>query len=109
MDDILTQIERGNWPSTGASQTEVFCSVARQLAYRLDKLIDVIERGELEEEEELLAPVSGPGVAYTPIGRMVELMRLELANFPRDHRTETVGIARIVLTSNPTPTLCRCL
>ena len=81
MDDILTQIQRGNFPSIGASQTEVLCSVARQLAFRLDKLIDVIERGELEEEEEeLLAPVSGPGVAYTPIGRMVELMRLELAN-----------------------------
>ncbi len=95
-DDILAQIGRGNWPSTGPGQMEVICSVARQLAWRLDKLIDVIERG--VEEEEPPAPSAAP---YTPMGRLAELIRLDLANFPKDHRTEAVGILPVILASNP--------
>jgi len=100
MQDVLQRIQRGEWPDTGASEIDVICAVGRQLAYRLDKLIDVIQRGE-PEPEELLAPTTGPGVAYTPIGRMVELMRLELANLPKDHRTASIGTTRVPLAQNP--------
>lgn len=99
MDEFLARIGGGNWPDMGTSEAEVICAVGRQLAYRLDKLIDLIERG--EEREALIAPISGPGAAHTPIGRLVELQRLELANFPKDHRTVSVGTTRVALASNP--------
>lgn len=98
MNEVLARIQRGEWPEMGPSEVEVICAAARQIAFRLDKLIDVIERQEIPPELE--APISGPGVAYTPIGRLVELTRLQLANFPKDHRTASIGTSREVLAQN---------
>lgn len=97
--NIWEKIRRGEYPQTDAGLAEVICSVGRQLAFRLEKLIDVLESGP-EEPEEGILPISGPGVAYTPIGRMVELMRLDLASYPRDHSVMIVENTGTLLVTN---------
>lgn len=85
--NIWERIRKGQFPITDASILEVVCSVGRQLGYRLEVLIETLQRG---AEPDMEAPLSGPGGAYTPITRMVELMRLDLASHPRDHQLRTV-------------------
>ncbi len=94
--NVWEEMRRGNFPQTEAGILEVICSVGRQLGYRLEKLIDVLERG----PEDLKAPLSGPGAAYTPIGRLVELMRLDLASYPRDHQVRTITNSGVKIMSN---------
>jgi len=101
--DVWEDIRRGNIGQTDAHILEVICSVGRQLAYRLERLIDVLERGPAEKEEALVAPTTGPGAAYTPVGRMVELLRLQLASYPRDHQVQTVTAAGVMVVSNTRP------
>lgn len=85
--NVLDEMRRGSFPQVDPTMMEMLCSSFRQIAHRLDKLIDVLERGAEEEEVDL---IFGPGGARTPIGRMLELMRLDLASYPRDHQIQTV-------------------
>jgi len=98
-DDVWERLRRGEFPQTDGQILEVMCAVGRQLAYRLEKLIDVIERG----PDDGIAPMFGPGAAATPIGQMIQLMRLSMASYPRNHTTVTVTAAGIVMISNPHP------
>jgi len=95
-DNIWARIKRGDYSETDAGILEVICSVGRQLAYRLEKLIDVLERG----PEEPVIPIAGPG-AYTPMGRLIAFMRLDLASYPRDHSVVAVTNAGSLIVSNP--------
>lgn len=97
--DVWERLRHGELPETDATILEVMCSVGRQLAYRLEKLIDVIERG----PDDGLAPLFGPGAVTTPIGQMIQLMRLSMASYPRNHATVAVTNAGIVMISNPHP------
>jgi hypothetical protein len=96
---LWDKIRRGEFPQTDAAIAEVLCSVGRQLAFRLDKLIDIWEHPPEEPE----APLYGPGGAYTPIGRLVELMRLDLASYPRNHAVVVVTNAGVSMIANPLP------
>lgn len=98
-DDVWERLRRGELPQTDGQILEVMCAIGRQLAYRLEKLIDVIERG----PEDGIAPLFGPGAVATPIGQMIQLMRLSMASFPRNHQTVSVTNAGIVMISNPHP------
>lgn len=98
-DDVWEKFRRGELPETDATILEVMCSVGRQLAYRLEKLIDVIERG----PDDGIATLFGPGAVATPIGQMIQLMRLSMASYPRNHATVSVTAAGIVMISNPHP------
>ena len=99
-DNVFKEIRRGNFPQTNPTMLEVVCSSFRQIAFRLDKLIDVLERG---PDAEALAPITGPGQAYTPITRMVEMMRLDLASYPRDHQIRVIPNTGDKIMSNPLP------
>jgi len=98
-DDVWEKLRRGEFSQTDGQILEVMCSVGRQLAYRLEKLIDVIERG----PEDGIAPLFGPGAVATSMGRMIELMRLSMASYPRNHATIPVTAAGVVMISNPHP------
>lgn len=95
---VWDRMKRGDYSQTDGAILEVVCSVGRQLAYRLEKLIDVLERA---PDEEGLGPTTGPGAQYTPVGRMVELMRLQLASYPRNHSIQVVTNAGDLIISNP--------
>jgi len=97
--DVWEKIRRGDLGNIDASIQEVICNVGRQLAYRLEKLIDVLERG---PEAPPIVTVA-PGLALTPEERMVALMRLATASYPRDHRTAAVTNAGDLIISNPNP------
>lgn len=97
--DLWEKIKRGDFASTDATILEVICSVGRQLAYRLEKLIDVLERG---PEEPPLVTVT-PGLAMTPEERLVALMRLSVASYPKDHRIVAVTNAGDLIATNPLP------
>lgn len=99
-DTVWERMRRGDYSQTDPAILEVVCSVGRQLAYRLEKLIDVLERA---PEEPGLVPTTGPGVQYTPVGRMVELMRLQLASYPRDHAIKVVTNGGDLIISNLLP------
>ena len=95
---IWERIRSGQFPDTDAGIVEALCSIGRQLAYRLEKLIDVLERG--PEEPDL--PLSGPSSAVS-IARLVELMRLDLASYPIDHTTIAVTSSGVLLATNALP------
>ena len=97
--DVWEKIRRGDFTSVDASLMEVICSVGRQLAYRLEKLIDVLERG---PEEAPVVTVT-PGLALTPEERLVALMRLAVASYPKDHRVVPVTNAGVLIATNPLP------
>ena len=97
-EEIWEQIRRGEFPSTGATLEEVICSVGRQLAVRIDKLIDVIERA-----PEGILPIGAPGLAIGANAQMVALLRLLAASFPRDHQVVAVTVAVTPLIVNPNP------
>jgi hypothetical protein len=96
MADLWEQIQRGEFPSTGATEREVICAVGRQLANRLDKLIDVIQRA-----PEGIVPIGAPGLAITPMGQLIALMRLVTASFPRDNQILPVTTVATPLITNP--------
>ena len=98
---IWDKIRSGEFGRTDAAIAEVLCSVGRQLALRLDKLIDIQMRA-VEEPEPIPLPF-GQKEPYTPIGRLVELMRLDLASYPRNHATVPVTNAGVIMISNPLP------
>ena len=98
-DSIWEQIRRGEFPQAGTTIEEVICSVGRQLAVRIDKLIDVIQSA-----PEGILPVGAAGLAITPMAQLIALMRLVQASYPRDLQVQTVGIApATILIVNPNP------
>jgi len=71
------------------------CTVGRQLALRLDRLIRLIEA----PTEEGLPVLPGARGVITVTG--TELLALTLASFPRDHRTISVSTSETPLSVNP--------
>lgn len=69
------------------------CAIGRQLAVRLDKLIEV------SQEAQAAYVAGGPGVMT--LTELIELLRLDLASFPRDHRQVTVGNTPTLVFENP--------
>lgn len=94
--DVWEKFKRGDYGQVDAAIVEVLCSVGRQLAYRLDKLIDVLEPDEV-------LPGYRPGERHTPMGRLIELNRLELASYPKDHRIAVITNAGDLIINNPLP------
>lgn len=94
--DLWEQIRRGDFPQAGTTIEEVICSVGRQLAVRIDKLIDVIERA-----PEGILPIGAPGLAIGANAQTVALLRLLAASYPRDHQVVMVTVAVTPLIVNP--------
>lgn len=98
--DVWEKIRSGDFAGIDATLIEVICSVGRQLAYRLEKLIDVLERG---PEPDVTVTPTITGLAATPEERLVALMRLAVASYPKDHRVVVVTNAGVLLATNPLP------
>jgi hypothetical protein len=96
-ENIWTKMRRGEYPETDATILEVVCSVGRQLAYRLEKLIDLLERG---PEEPPLVTVT---TTEQQQQQLLALMRLVAASYPRDHRIVAVTAAGNLIATNPLP------
>jgi len=94
--NILEKIRHGEYPETSPTLEEVLCSVGRQLGFRLEKIIDLLENAGI-----VIPPVGAPGYAITPTGQMIALMRLLAASFPRDLIVVNVTIAATPLVVNP--------
>lgn len=78
---------------SGLSQDEItaLCAIGRQLAVRLDRLIEGIYGLRQLQEERQLITVDVP-----------EILALQLASFPSDHSSVTVTTAPTILMENPT-------
>jgi len=93
--DIWEKIRRGNYPETSATLEEVLCSVGRQLGFRLEKIIDLLEKAGIE-----IPPLGAPGYVITPTGQMIALLKLLAASYPRDQIIVPVTIAATILVVN---------
>jgi len=78
---------------SGFSQDEIaaLCAIARQLAVRLDRLIEALSGLRQLEEQTQIVSVNVP-----------EILALQLASFPSSHAKVTVAITATVLIENPT-------
>lgn len=77
------------FPEINQDTIAALCAVGRQLAMRLDELIDVSKKA-----QGMVPGVPGITIPGVPPGRApewIELMRMLLASFPRDHAAVTVG------------------
>ena len=78
---------------SGLSQDEMaaLCAIGRQLAIRLDRLIEAISGLRQLQEERQIVTVDMP-----------EILALQLASFPSGHTKVTVAITPTPLIENPT-------
>ena len=78
---------------SGLSQDEItaLCAIGRQLAVRLDRLIEAISGLRQLQEQRQLVSVDVP-----------EILALQLASFPSGHSKVTVTTTATILMENPT-------
>lgn len=84
-------------PRVDTDMITALCAMNRQLAMRIDELIEVIKRAARGE------PMPGvPGVHVAPGAResVADLLRIALASMPRDHQVVTVGTAPTWIAEN---------
>lgn len=89
---------RPQYPFPEISQDTIaaLCAIGRQLAMRLDELID------LSKKAQGIAPgITVPGLRPARVPEWIMLMRLLLASFPRDHAKLTVSDEATPLVENP--------